>query len=306
MEVFAMTDTHQQFLEAIRAAGLQPPDVIEPGKLYRFPGVGKRNGNTAGWCRLFEDGLGGCFGDWASGLSETWQARRSKPFLAEDRKMPAASPKPALQASKQHEVLSPYGRELWRACRPISGPARAYLEARGCVLPPADGDLRWHPALRHPSGYEGPALVALLTDVIDGTPRTLHRTWIQPDGRKAAVDPPRLLLGGHRKGGAVCRLWPDEDVVLGLGIAEGIETALSLAHAFKPAWAAVDAGNLAALPVLPGVEALTIAADHDPAGIKAARACAERWRAAGREARIAMAGTTGHDLNDEVCHACVA
>jgi len=41
-----------QFKEAIRAAGLEPPDVIEPGKLHRFPGVGKRNGNTAGWCKL--------------------------------------------------------------------------------------------------------------------------------------------------------------------------------------------------------------------------------------------------------------
>jgi hypothetical protein len=227
-------------------------------------------------------------------------------FFSDEPAKHAASPQTALQAAKQHQVLSPYGRELWRACRPISGPARAYLEARGCVIPPADGDLRWHPALKHPTGYTGPALVALLCDAVDGTPRTLHRTWIRPDGRKADLDPPRLLLGGHRKAGAVCRLWPDEALTCGLGVAEGVETCLSLAHAFKPVWACVDAGNLAALPVLPGVESLTVAADHDDAGLKAARECAQRWRAAGREVRIVMPGTTGADLNDEVQDECVA
>jgi phage/plasmid primase-like uncharacterized protein len=166
--------------------------------------------------------------------------------------------------------------------------------------------LRWHPALRHPSGYEGAALVALLTDAVDNTPRTLHRTWIRPDGKKADVDPPRLLLGGHRKAGAVCRLWPDEAVTCGLGIAEGIESALSLAWGFKPVWAAIDASNLSALPVLPGVEAITIGVDHDPAGLAAAHECARRWRAAGREVRVVLPHAAGDDLNDEVCHACVA
>jgi putative DNA primase/helicase len=74
----SLQSSTQQFLNAIRAAGLQPPDVIEPGKLYRFPGIGKCSGNTAGWCKLFEDGLGGVYGDWASGLSKTWRAKRCR------------------------------------------------------------------------------------------------------------------------------------------------------------------------------------------------------------------------------------
>lgn len=32
-----------EFQQAIRAAGLNPPDVSEPGKFYRFPGIGKRS-----------------------------------------------------------------------------------------------------------------------------------------------------------------------------------------------------------------------------------------------------------------------
>lgn len=215
---------------------------------------------------------------------------------------PLPRPQKAAQAAQKRETLSEYGRELWAACGAISGPARAYLEARGCVIPPADGHLRWHPELRHPSGYAGPALVALVTDAVDyRIARTLHRTWVCRDGRKATeANPARLLLGGHRKAGGVIRLWPDDAVTEGLGIAEGIETALSLAHAFTPVWSAIDAGNLAALPVLAGVEHLVIAADRDAAGLAAAEACAARWHRAGRRVRLVLPDADGADLNDEV------
>jgi hypothetical protein len=199
----------------------------------------------------------------------------------------------------KNETLSEHGRELWRACRPVSGPARAYLEARACAIPPADGALRWHAELEHkPSGYRGAALVALVSEAATGRPLTLHRTWIRPDGTKAAVLPPRMLLGGHRKAGGVIRLWPDDAVSVALGVAEGIETALSLAHAAAPCWAAVDAGNLAALPVLPGIETLTIGADNDPAGRQAARRCATRWARAGRAVYVVTAPGALADLND--------
>jgi hypothetical protein len=73
-------------------------------------------------------------------------------------------------------------------------------------------------------------------------------------------------------------------------------------------WATIDAGNLAAFPVLPGVEALTIVADHDRpnprtgrrAGTEAAEACARRWAEAGAEVRIWLAPDEGADLNDYV------
>lgn len=214
------------------------------------------------------------------------------------RKTSSNSPIRAVAASKR-ESLSEYGRDLYRACKRVSGAARQYLDARGCVIPPADGALRWHEALRHPAGSQhGPVLMALVTDAVTRLPLTLHRTWIRADGRKADVDPPRMLLAGHRKAGGVIRLWPDEAVTAGLGVAEGIETALSLAHAISPVWACVDAGNLAALPVLQGIEALTIAADADAAGRAAAHECAERWARAGVDVRI-VEPPVG-DLNDVV------
>ena len=80
-----INDALSQFRDAIRAAGLEPPEMIEPGKLLRYPGVGKRNGNTAGWCKLFDDGLGGCFGDWSSGFTANWQAKLDRPFSQAER-----------------------------------------------------------------------------------------------------------------------------------------------------------------------------------------------------------------------------
>jgi putative DNA primase/helicase len=64
-----MTAT-ENFRDAIRAAGLTPPDLIEPGRFHRFPGEGKRNGNTAGFCKLFPDERGGIFGDFSTGIVE--------------------------------------------------------------------------------------------------------------------------------------------------------------------------------------------------------------------------------------------
>lgn len=195
------------------------------------------------------------------------------------------------------EQLSDFGRKLWESCRPIAGIAQSYLQARGCAIPPADGDLRWHARLRHPVvGVEAPALVGLVRDVLTGRPLTLHRTWIRADGRKADVSPPRMLLGRHRKQGGAVMLWPHESVTRGLAIAEGVETALALAHAVTPAWALVDAGNVASFPLIAGIEVLTIAVDHDDAGVRAARECARRW--APRDVRVVMAAQPGADLAD--------
>ncbi len=208
-----------------------------------------------------------------------------------------AVPRPV--APLKRETLSDHGRDLFNACTGLRGTiGEQYLLARGCSAPPADGDLRFLPALRHPSGYTGPALVALVTDAETRQPLTLHRTWVNADGTKAGCDLPRMLLGGHRKAGGVIRLWSDEAVTTGLAIAEGIETALSLAHAFTPAWACIDAGNLAAFPVLPGIETLVIGADHDPAGIRAATACADRWAAAGVDVRVIAPEVERTDWND--------
>lgn len=213
------------------------------------------------------------------------------------RPSPAPPPAPSLEECQRSAT------RLWRIAQPItpSDVAGRYLSARGCALPHPSGDLRWVSSIRHPSGWKGPALVALVTDVVTGDPLTIHRTFLDPaqPGRKASIDRPRLLHKGLPKIGGIVRLWPDAEIFGGLAVAEGIETALALARGFGLAWSTIDKQNLAELPVLPAIEALTIAEDQDEAGRKATAACAERWAAASREVRIVGATCEGWDMADE-------
>jgi putative DNA primase/helicase len=50
--------------------------------------------------------------------------------------------------------------------------------------------------------------------------------------------------------------------------------------------------------VLGGVESLTVAVDHDRAGLDALNALAARWLASGREVRQWLPPEHGADLND--------
>jgi hypothetical protein len=138
-------------------------------------------------------------------------------------------------------------------------------------------------------------MIALMTDPVTNEPVGIHRTYLRADGNgKADVTPAKMMLGGA----GIIRLVPDEHVMAGLGIAEGIETALSVMQGFgwRPVWAAASAGGIASFPTLAGIASLTIFADADPTGAKAADACAASWADAGREVRI-MAPPAG-DFDD--------
>jgi putative DNA primase/helicase len=209
--------------------------------------------------------------------------------------------------AQRYDRLAPWGLEIWNQCQPIEPGtiAAAYLERRGCSLPPVEGDLRWRPNLTDKSsGYSGPALVGLVTEAISGAPISLHRTWLTADGSgKAPIAKPRRLLKDHRSDGVV-RLWPDDEVALGLVIGEGIETCLAAARAgMTPVWAALSAGTLAAFPVIPGIEGLHIVADNDEAGLSATRELGRRYVRAGVSPQsiiVIRSSTPGMDLADEL------
>ena len=198
--------------------------------------------------------------------------------------------------AKAHRPWRDVSEHLWGSSESLHGSLAAmYLRRRGCRLPPVDGDLRFLPA----RGDHPAAMLGRVTDAITAQPISLHFTHLNADGTKVS-EHSKSLLAGHRKAGGVIRLWPDEAVTLGLAVAEGIESALAAAHGFTPVWAAIDAGNLSAFPVLKGIEALTIVADHDQTGLLAAFRCAQRWADAGRTAWIATPPVEGQDAADLV------
>lgn len=192
---------------------------------------------------------------------------------------------------------SPKAEAIFKVGLPLRGtPAETYLLGRGCALPETD-EIRYLPPR---SSNQYPAMLSRITDAVTGKPISLHFTLIKRDGSgKAPVERQKRLLSGHRKAGGVIRLTQGMDAPYGLGITEGIETALSvLRSGWRPVWSAIDAGNVAAFPVLEGLQRLTIFADNDCVGLKAAENCAGRWLAAGRTVRIVAPKTEGADWND--------
>ncbi len=116
-------NAESEFREAIRSAGLIPPDVIEPGMFHKFPGEGKGNRNTAAWCKMFPDGMGGIFGDYSTGLSDGWQAKREKPFSASEReafKRHVAEARKQAEADQKERQAEAAGKAaaVWEAALP--------------------------------------------------------------------------------------------------------------------------------------------------------------------------------------------
>jgi phage/plasmid primase-like uncharacterized protein len=72
---------------------------------------------------------------------------------------------------------------------------------------------------------------------------------------------------------------------------------------WSPVWSVLSANFMTEFPVLPGIEALTIFADHDDAGQTAARACAVNWTAGGRQVAIRTPSRPGADWNDAILEA---
>lgn len=112
-----MTDPIQQFKAEIQSHGLKPPDIIQPGRLHRFPGLDKRRGNDAGWCKLFDDERGGVFGDFSTGLDEHWQIDTGQTYTAEERtafKQRIEIERQQRQAEelRQHETAAKQAAEL--------------------------------------------------------------------------------------------------------------------------------------------------------------------------------------------------
>jgi hypothetical protein len=183
---------------------------------------------------------------------------------------------------------------LWNEAKPIAGTlAEVYLRARGitCPLPVT---LRFHPECWHgPTAHRYPALVARI-DGAEGY--AVHRTYLHQNGGKVNVKPNKAMLGAAR-GGAV-RLTDEPGSLV---VAEGIETALSLASGLlrRPAtiWAALSTSGMAGL-CLPGMPGrITIATDGDPAGQQAGHSLAKRAHELGWKVSM-LSAPEGRDWND--------
>jgi Toprim domain len=211
------------------------------------------------------------------------------------------------ERAKRQRLIKAYIRELI----PIRGtPGEQYLnEIRRIdtdliadVLKRIDA-IGWHPGMPfyetgHPlNGQRLGCIVGVMTDAVSALPTgAISRTYLDREGRKVL----KAKTLGTPVG--IVRLSRDEDVLQGLHLAEGLETALdAMVRGFRPMWSTGSTSTMAKLPILGGIECLTVIMDHDRnrAGEEAAREVEARWRAAGREVCLLRPKQFG-DFNDAV------
>lgn len=182
---------------------------------------------------------------------------------------------------------------LWGARAPIAEgcPAWLYLRRERRHDGPIPRTLGYLPA----NGKHPPAMVAAFgfchepePGVIDppSVVNGVHITRLAMDGRKAPIDPVKIMLGPSA--GLPIVLAPANDG-LGLAITEGIEDGLSVfEETGLGVWAAGSAGNMpkiaAALP--PYVECAMIFAHCDEAGLRFGKEAARLIAAKGVEVHL--------------------
>ena len=289
-----MTDNPEQAFRAALLAGLgHAPAVIEPGTLHRFA-TRDRHGDSAGWCKLFEDQRGGVFGCYRQGINGTWSASGTAEMTQAQRadharQVVAATARRAALQRRRWTVNAARNATTWAQCLPLAAgdPVTLYLERRGLAgLQPLPAALRLHPGMAYWHGADNlgtfPAMVAPIS-APGGRVVALHRTYLTLDGCKADVPSPKKLTGaaGPLTGAGISLHQPARGCI---GIAEGIETALAAWCASAvPTVAAYCAGNLAAWRWPPNLQRLVIFADADKAGREAADTL--RARALGAQLR---------------------
>ncbi|RSE57577.1 DNA primase [Alcaligenes faecalis] len=187
------------------------------------------------------------------------------------------------QKRKQYSAkASERHHRTWDECLPITSegtrPLYDYLSLRQIhwlIDRVSETDsMRFHPALPYyheeesGEGYKVlgkfPAMVAAVRD-LEGNILTLHRTYLTPRGDKAKVpEVKKMSVVGNDVdiNGSSIRLGEPVNGIL--GVAEGIETALSAFWATGiPTWSTINAQLMKSFKVPEGVETVIIWADKD-------------------------------------------
>ena len=205
------------------------------------------------------------------------------------------------------EAITPMPREdiadsnalrLWRDASILSdSPAARYLAGRAITT--SSPDLRFHP--RMPLGPKGavrflPAMVAAVRN--DAGVLALHRTFLDPAGRGlASFGGPKRALGSLGSG-AVRLAFPRGGR---LGLAEGIETALSAMQLFGiPCWATLGNERFGLVTIPESVRELHLFVDNDAGGVLADEHAREAYACEGRRIATRCPGRPGADWNDEL------
>ena len=203
---------------------------------------------------------------------------------------------PLEQAPVRDDGPDRNARRVWAVSAPLRGSlAERYLAARAIR--------QFSPELRFdnqtPLGPRDrvrflPAMIAAVRTDLGVI--AVHRSFLDPQGNGlAGFDQPRRALGSLGTGAV--RLAPPRNGVLGL--AEGIETALSAMELFDvPCWATLGNERFGLVTIPEGVRELHLFLDHDAGGDLAESRAREAYRQDDRQLFSSRPMTKDFDWND--------
>lgn len=274
-----------QLIDAMRAAGLEPPDhILMDGKIHRFksgtkgtPGIDK-----PGWYLVFGDGIpAGRFGCWRMGMEQTWRAdvgRKLSEFeeMAHARRINESKVLREAAQERQHQVASETVEKIW-----LSGgaahPDHPYLKRKG---------IQTHGVRITGDGR-------LMVPLYDQDRKLSSLQYIDEQGGK-------LYHPGGQTGGKFWMIGSLDELGT-LYVAEGFATAATIHEATnRPCIVAYSASSLvpvtASLREMYGAtQDIVIVADHDKHGV------GQRYAdqaSAKYGARVVIPPIEGMDAND--------
>lgn len=117
-------ETQQALQEVLNSNGLFPPHFTH-GELIRFAGANKNDSNKAAWLYIFPDGLGASFGDYSTGLSNTWQANIGRAYTREEKRQFAIDQQLAREAMARERAAKHHKGKieairLWELATPVT------------------------------------------------------------------------------------------------------------------------------------------------------------------------------------------
>jgi putative DNA primase/helicase len=184
--------------------------------------------------------------------------------------------------------------KIWSGVKAIQGTkAETYLRSRGIKGDPASwNNLFFHDSLAYKEDDETPwtrhpGMLAIVRDT-DCKSLTLHRTFLADDGQgKANVSRQKMMMAQPRPlKGACIRIDQPVETPAGklIGIAEGIETALSIREATGcPMWIGISDRIMEQVVFPEDVKFIIVWADIEPsgAGLRAAETLRSIWEPKG-------------------------
>ncbi len=206
----------------------------------------------------------------------------------------------AITPTPREEIADRNALRLWRDAAILAdSPAARYLAGRAITT--SSPDLRF--LRRTPLGPKGavrflPAMVAAVRN--DVGVLALHRTFLDPAGQGLArFDQPKRALGSLGSG-AVRLAFPRGGR---LGLAEGIETALSGMQLFGiPCWATLGNERFGLVTIPESVRDLHLFVDNDAGGLLAEARAREAYACEGRRIATRRPERTDDDWNDVLLH----